>query len=72
MTNLTSGQVASHVLKLRMLQRSKKKNGQAAGCDNIPPKAIIKAGGDTSEEVLLDLCSRIWSEKIQQDGRRVC
>ena len=34
------------------------KNGKAAGCDNIPPEAI-KAGEDTSEEVLL--------EPLQQD-----
>ena len=37
-------------------------NGKAAGCHNIPPEAI-KAGEDTSEEVLLDLCNRIWSEE---------
>ena len=42
--------------------REKLKNGKAAGCDNIPPEAI-KAGEDTSEEVLLDLCNRIWSEQ---------
>ena len=40
----------------------KLKNGKAAGCDNIPPEAI-KAGEDTSEEVLLDFCNRIWSEE---------
>ena len=36
----------------------KLKNGKAAGGDDIPPEAI-KAGGDTSEEVLLNLCNRI-------------
>ena len=36
----------------------KLKNGKAAGCDNIPPEGI-KAGGEVSEEVLLDLCNRI-------------
>ena len=40
----------------------KLKNGKAAGCDNVPPKAI-KAGGDTSEEVLLDFCNRVWTEE---------
>ena len=38
------------------------KNGKAAGGDDILPEAI-KAGGDTSEEVLLNLCNRIWSEE---------
>ncbi|KAL9982115.1 hypothetical protein ACROYT_G010916 [Oculina patagonica] len=38
--------------------------------DNIPPEAI-KAGGDTSEEVLLVLCKRIRSEeKIPEEWRK--
>ena len=40
----------------------KLKSGKAGGCDNVPPEAI-KAGGGTSEEVLLDFCNRIWSEE---------
>ena len=40
----------------------KLKNEKSAGCDNIPQEAI-KAGGDTSEEVLLGLNNRIWSEE---------
>ena len=40
----------------------KLKSGKAAGCDSSPPEAI-KAGGEVSEEVLLDLCNRIWSEE---------
>ena len=36
----------------------KLKSGKAAGCDNMPPEAI-KAGGEVSEEVLLDLCNQI-------------
>jgi len=40
----------------------KLKNGKAAGCDSIPPEAI-KAGGEVSEEILLDLCNQIWSEE---------
>ena len=40
----------------------KLKNGKAAGGDDIPPEAI-KAGGNTSEEVLLNLCNWIWSEE---------
>ena len=44
--------------------------GKAAGGDNIPPVAI-KAGGDTSEEVLLNLCNRIWSEqKTPEEWRK--
>ena len=66
-TSLTSVQVASHVLKSRMLLIKKLKNGKAAGCDNIPPEAI-KAGGETSEEALLDLCNKIWrEEKIPEE-----
>lgn len=42
-------------------------NGRAAGCDNVPPEAI-NAGGDTSEEVLLDFCNRIWSEEKIPEG----
>jgi len=37
----------------------KLKSGKAEDCNNIPPEAI-KAGGEVSEEVLLDLCNRIW------------
>ena len=40
----------------------KLKSRKAAGCDNVPPEAI-KARGDTSEEVLLDFCNRIWNEE---------
>ena len=48
----------------------KLKNGKAAGCDNVPPEAI-KAGGDTSEEVLLDFCNRVWTEeKIPEEWRK--
>ena len=48
----------------------KLKNGKAAGCDNVPPEAI-KVGGDTSEEVLLDFCNRIWNkEKIPEEWRK--
>ena len=40
----------------------KLKNGKAAGCDNVPPEAI-KAGGETSEEVLLNFCNRYGRRK---------
>lgn len=50
----------------------KLKNGKAAGCDNRPPKAI-HVGGEPSEEVLLDLCNRIWiTRRYQRSGRRIC
>ena len=60
-----------HVTRIEIKNAIKKlKNGKAAGCDNIPPEAI-KAGGDTSEEVLLGLCNRIWSEeKIPEEWRK--
>ena len=45
---------------------NKLKSGKAAGCDNMPPEAI-KAGGEVSEEVLLDLCNQIWSEEKVPD-----
>ena len=46
------------------------KNGKAAGCDSIPPEAI-KAGGEVSEEVLLDLCNRIWSkEQVPEEWKK--
>jgi len=46
------------------------KNRKALGCDSMPPETI-KAGGDTSEEVLLDFCTRIWSEeKIPEEWKK--
>ena len=60
-----------HVTRIEIKNAIEKlKNGKAAGCDNIPPEAT-KAGGDTSEEVLLGLCNRIWSEeKIPEEWRK--
>ena len=50
--------------------KKKLKNGKAAGCDNIPPETI-KAGGEMSEEILLDLCNRIWSEeKVPEEWKK--
>ena len=57
--NIKTGRITRIEIKNAI---KKLKNGKAAGCDNIPPEAI-KAGEDTSEEVLLDLCNRIWSEE---------
>ena len=48
----------------------KLKSGRAAGCDNMPPEAI-KAGDDMSEEVLLDLFTRIWNEEqVPEEWRK--
>ena len=60
-----------HITLIEIKNAIKKlKNGKAAGCDNIPPKAI-KAGGETSEEVLLDLCNRIWGEeKVPEEWKK--
>jgi len=55
--NIRTGRITRIEIKNAI---KKLENGKAAGCDNIPPEAI-KAGGDMSEEVLLDLCNRIWS-----------
>ena len=45
---------ADHITGIEIKNALKNlKNGKAAGCHNVPPDAI-KAGGDTSEEVLLD------------------
>jgi len=47
------------ITRVKIKSAAKKlKNGKTAGCDNIPPEAI-EAGGEVSEEVLLDLCNRI-------------
>ena len=63
--NIRTGRITRIEIKNAI---KKLKNGKAAGCDNIPSEPI-KAGGDvTSEEVLLDLCNRIWSE---EEVRRV-
>ena len=48
----------------------KLKSGKAAGCDNMPPEAI-KARGEVSEEVLLDLCNHTWSEgKVPDEWKK--
>ena len=62
--NIKTGRITRIEIKNAI---KKLKNGKAAGCDNIPPEAI-KAGEDTSEEVLLDLCNRIWSEEKMPEG----
>ena len=65
--NIRIGRIARIEIKNAI---KKLKNGRAPGCDNIPPEAI-KAGEDTSEEVLLGLCNRIWSEeKIPDEWRK--
>ena len=65
--NIKTGRITRIEIKNAI---KKLKNGKAAGCDNIPPEAI-KAGEDTSEEVLLDLCNRIWSEeKMPEEWKR--
>ena len=62
---------AGRITRIEIKNAIKKlKNGKAAGFDNIPPEAI-KAGGETSEEVLLDLCNRIWSEeKVREEWKK--
>ena len=65
--NIRTGHITRIEIKnaIKML-----KNGKAAGGDNIPPEAI-KAGGNTLEEVLLNLFNRIWSEeKIPEEWRK--
>ena len=62
--NIKTGRITRIEIKNAI---KKLKNGKAARCDNIPPEAI-KAGEDTSEEVLLDLCNRIWSEEKMPEG----
>ena len=50
--------------------KKKLKSGKATGCDNMPPEAI-KAGGEVSEEVLLDLYNQIWSkEKVRDEWKK--
>ena len=53
--NIRTGFIACIEIKNAI---EKLQNWKDVGCDNRPPEAI-KAGGDTSEEVLLDLCNRI-------------
>ena len=57
--NIRTGRITRVEIKSAI---NKLKNGRAAGCDIIPLEAI-KAGGEVSEEVLLDLFNRIWSEE---------
>jgi len=60
-----------HITGIEIKNAIKKlENGKAAGCDNVRPEAI-KAGEDTSEEVLLDFCNRTWSkEKIPEEWKK--
>ena len=53
--NIRTGRITRIEIKNAM---KKLKSGKAAGCDNVQPEAI-KAGGNTSEEVLLDFCNRV-------------
>ena len=65
--NIRSGRITRIEVKNAI---KKSKNGNADGCGSIPPEAI-KAGGEMSEEVLLDLCSRIWrEEKIPEEWKK--
>ena len=65
--NIRTGRITRIEIKSAI---KKLKNGKAAEGDNIPPEAI-KVGGDTSEEVLLSLCNRIWDEeKIPEEWRK--
>ena len=57
--NIRTGRITRIEIKNAI---KKLNSGKAAGCDNIPPKAI-KAGDEGSEEVLLNLCNRILSEE---------
>jgi len=46
---------------------SRLKKGNAVGSDNIPPEAL-KAGGQTSIDILYDLFNTIWkTEEIPED-----
>lgn len=48
-----------------------KKIGKAARYDNIPSEAI-RVGGEASEEVLFDLCNRMWiEERIPEERKKV-
>jgi len=65
--NIRTGRITRIEIKNAI---KKLKNWKVAGRDNIPPEAI-KAGGDMSEEVLLDLCNRKWSEeKIPEEWQK--
>ena len=64
--NIRTGCITRVEIKNAM---KKLKTGKAAGCDKIPPEAI-KAGGDMSEEVLLDLFNRIWNEEQVPEERK--
>ena len=64
--NIKTGRITRIEIKNAI---KKLKNGKAAGCDNTPPEAI-KAGEDMSEEVLLDLCNRIWSEEKMPEWKK--
>jgi hypothetical protein len=61
---INTGNITKEGIK-RALTRLK--NGKAAGSDNIPPEAL-KAGGQTSIDILYDLFNTIWTtEEIPED-----
>lgn len=55
-----------------MLRRSLQcESGKAPCCDGIPPE-VIKAKGEVSEEVPVDLCNWIWNEeKVLEERNKV-
>ena len=65
--NINTGPISIHEIKIALKNL---KNGKAAGADNIPPEAL-KAGGQTSVNILHDLISHIWeTETIPQEWRK--
>ena len=65
--NFNTGPISIHEIKTALKNL---KNGKAAGAENIPPEAL-KAGGQTSVNILHDLINHIWeTETIPQEWRK--
>lgn len=58
-------------IEIKNAMKKLTKIGKAARYDNIPSEAI-KVRGEASEEVLFDLCNRMWSEeRIPAEWKKV-
>ena len=67
--NVNTGPISIHEIKTALKNL---KNGKAAGADNIPPEAL-KAGGQTSVNILHDLINHIWeTDTPYRNGGKAC
>ena len=67
--NVNTAPISIHEIKTALKNL---KNGKTTGADNIPPEAL-KAGGQTSVNILHDLINHIWeTDTPYRNGGKAC